>query len=110
MFLCVLLTSLRLQRLREISRNKSTELARLYSQVRWHGQHNADLVVRTIEANTMVTDLGVRQHALEKELAQTANEHDSQRAAAEQRSQEVEVQAAELQRARTALEQKEAEL
>jgi hypothetical protein len=62
-----------LQRLREISRNKSAELARLYSQVRWLGQYNAKLVVRTIEANTLVTDLGARQRALEEELAQAAN-------------------------------------
>ena len=60
---------LRLQRLREISCNKSAELARLYSQVRWLGQYNAYLVVRTIEANTLVTDLGARQHTLEEELA-----------------------------------------
>ena len=57
------------QRLREISCNKSVELARLYSQVRWLGQHNASLVVRTIEANALVTDLGARQCALEEELA-----------------------------------------
>ena len=74
---------LRSQRLREISRNKSAELARLYSHVRWLGQHNASLVVRTIEANTLVTDLGARQRALEEELAQAANERDAQSAAAE---------------------------
>ena len=51
----------------------------------------------------LVTDLGVRQRALEEELAQTANERDAQRAAAERKAQEVEAQAAELQR-------KEAEL
>ena len=70
----------RLQRLREISLNKSAELARLYSQVRWLGQYNAKLVIRTIEANTLVTDLGAHQHALEEELAQAANERDAQRA------------------------------
>ena len=57
------------QRLREISCNKSVELARLYSQVRWLGQYNASLVIRTIEANTLVTDLWARQCALEEELA-----------------------------------------
>jgi hypothetical protein len=56
------------------------------------------LVVRTIEANTLVTDLGARQRALEEELAQTANERDAQRAAAEWKAQEVEAQATELQR------------
>ena len=81
---------LRSQRLREISCNKSVELARLYSQVRWLGQHNAILVVRTIEANTLVTDLGARQHALEEELVQTASESDAKRAAVERKTQEVE--------------------
>ena len=77
---------LRLQRLRVISRNKSAELARFYSQVRRLGHHNASLVVRTIEANTLVTDLGGRQHALEEELSQTTNERDAQRAAAERKA------------------------
>ena len=77
---------LRSQQLREISHNKSAELARLYSQVHWLGQHNASLVVRTIDANTLVTDLGARQRALEEELAQTANERDAQRTAAERKA------------------------
>ena len=101
---------LHLQRQREILHNKSAELARLYSQVRWFGQHNASLVVRTIEANTLVTDLGARQRALEEELVQTANERDAQRAAAERKAQEVEAQAAELQRKEAELQSKEAEL
>ena len=108
--MCALLTLFHLQRLREISRNKSAELTRLYSQVRWIGQYNADLVLRLIDANTLVTTLGACQRALEEELAQTTGERDDQRAAAEQRAQEVEAQTTELQRARTTLEQKEAEL
>ena len=56
-----------------------------------------------IEANTLVTDLGARQRALEEELVRAANERDAQRVAAERKAQEVEAQAAELQR-------KEAEL
>ena len=72
-----------MQRLREISRNKSAELTRLYSQVRWLGQYNADLVLLTSDANTLVTNLGARQRALEEELAQTASERDTQRAVAE---------------------------
>ena len=96
--------------MREISCKKSAELTRLYSQVRWLGQYNADLVLRTIDTNTLVTNLGARQRALEEELAQTAGERDTQRAVAEQRAWEAEAQTAELQRARTALEQKEAEL
>ena len=83
MFSCALLTSFHLQRLREISRNKSVELTRLYSQVRWLQQCNADLVLQTIDANTLVTNLGVSQRALEEELAQTASERDTQRAVAE---------------------------
>ena len=75
-----------LQQLRDISRNKSAELTWLYSQVRWLGQYNADLVLRVIDANTLVTTLGVRQHVLEEELAQTASERDAQRAAMEQRA------------------------
>ena len=88
----------------------SAELTRLYSQVRWLGQYNAKLVLRTIDANTLVNDLGARQRALEEELARTIGERDVQRAAAEQKAQEAEAQTAELQRVRTALKQKEAEL
>ena len=97
MFLCVPLTLLRLQWLREISRNKSTELARLYFQVCWLAQYNASLVVRTIEANTLVTDLGACQRAPEEELAQATSERDAQRATADLKAQKVEAQAAELQ-------------
>ena len=77
MFLCALLTLFHLQGLREISRNKSAELTRLYSQVRWIGQYNADLVLWTIDTNTLVTNLGVRQRAVEEELAKTAGERDA---------------------------------
>jgi len=99
-----------LQRLRDISRKKSTELTRLYSQMRWLGQYNADLVLQNIDANTQLTSLGARRCVLEEELARTAGERDIPRAAAEQKAQEAEAQTAELQRIRTALEQKEAEL
>ena len=53
-----------------------------------------------------------RQHqqALEEELARATAERDVQRAAVEQKAREAEAQTAELQRTRTALEQKEAEL
>ena len=110
LILCVSLTLFYLQRLRDISRKKSAELTRLYSQMRWLGQHNADLVLRNIDANTKMTDLGARQRALEEELARTTSERDVQRAAAEQKAQEAEAQTVELQHIRTALEQKEAEL
>ena len=110
LFLCASLTLSHLQRLRDISRNMSAELTRLYSQVRWLGQYNAKLVLRTIDANTLVNDLGACQRALEEQLAQTAGERNAQRTAAAQKAQEAEAQTAELQRARTALEHKEAEL
>ena len=84
LILCVSFTFFHLQRLRDISRKKSDELTRLYSQMRWLGQHNANLVLQNIDANTKMTDLGARQQALEEEMAGTAGERDVQRAAAEQ--------------------------
>ena len=86
MILFVSFTLFHLQRLRDISRKKSDELNRLYSQMSWLGQHNADLVLKNIDANTKMTDLGARQWALEEELAQTAGERDVRRAAAEQKA------------------------
>ena len=83
LILCVSLTLFYLQRLRDILCKKSTELTWLYSQMRWLGQHNADLVLRNIDANTKMTDLGALQRALEEELARTAGERNVQRAAAE---------------------------
>ena len=109
-FNVLLPTPFHLQRLREISREKSAEMTRLYSQVRWLGQHNAGLVLQNIDTNTKMADLGARQQALEEELARAAGERDVQRATAEQKAREAEGQTAELQRTRTALEQKEAEL
>ena len=53
-----------------------------------------------------MADLGARQQELEEELAWAAGERDVQRAAAEQKAWEAEVQTAELQHTRTALEQK----
>ena len=76
LILCVSFTLFHLQRLRDISHEKSDELTRLYSQMRWLGQHNADLVLKNIDANTKRTDLGARQRALEEELARTAGERD----------------------------------
>jgi len=67
-------------------------------------------VLKNIDANTKMTDLGARQQALEEELARTAGERDVQKAAAEQKAQEAEARTAELQRVRAALEQKEVEL
>ena len=110
MILCVSFTLFHLQRLRDISRKKSDELTWLYSQMLGIGQHNADLVLKNIDANTKMTDLGVRQQALEEDLARTTGERNVQRAAAEQKAQEGEARTAELKCVRTSLEQKEAEL
>ena len=53
-------------------------------------------MLKNIDANTKMTDLGARQQALEEELARTAGERDVQRAAAEQKAQEAEARTAEL--------------
>jgi len=97
------------QRLWDISREKSAEMTRMYSQMSQLGQHNAELVLKNIEANTKMADLGARQQALEEELARVTGERDVQRAVAEQKAREAETQAAELQRLRTALEEKNRE-
>ena len=73
-------------------------MSRLHSQIGWLGQHNAELVLKNIEANTKMTDLGARQQALEEELARVTGERAIQRAAAEQKTREAEEQTAELQR------------
>ena len=77
---------------------------RLYSQMSQLGQHNAELVLKNIDANTKMEDMGARQQALEEELERVTDERDVQRAAAEQKARKAEAQAAELQRLRTALE------
>ena len=73
-FNVLLPTPFHLQRLREISRKKSAEMTRLYSQMSWLGQHNAELVLKNIEANTKMADLGARQQALEEGLARGTGE------------------------------------
>ena len=83
-------TPFHLQRLREILRGKSAEMTRLYSQMSWLGQHNAELVLKNIEANTKIADLGARQQELEEGLARVAGERAIQRAAAEQKAREAE--------------------
>ena len=110
LILFVLPTPLLLQRLKDILHKKSAEMSRLYSYVHWLGQHNASLVLRSVDDNTKMTDLEARRQALEEELAWTAGERDVQTAAAEQKAQEAEAQTAELQCTRTAFELKEAEL
>ena len=53
-------------------------------------------MLKNIDANTKMIDLGARQQVLEEELARTTGERDIQRAAAEQKSQEAEARTAEL--------------
>ena len=79
---------------------------RLYSQMSQLGQHNAELVLKNIDANTKMADLGARQQALEEELARVTDERNAQRAAAEQKAREAEAQTAELQRLQTELEER----
>ena len=62
-----------MQQLREISREKSAEMNRLYSQMSQLGQHNAELVLKNIDVNTRMADLGARQQALEVELARVTD-------------------------------------
>ena len=95
-----------MQQLREISREKSAEMNRLYSQMSQLEKHNAERVLKNIDANTKMANLGARQQALEEELARVTDERNAQRAAAEQKAREAEAQAAELQRLRTALEER----
>ena len=78
-----------MQQLREISREKSAEMTRLYSQMSQLGQHSAELVLKNIDANTKMADQGARQQALEEELARVTGERDVQRAAAEQKAREA---------------------
>ena len=66
---------------------------RLYSQLSQLGQHNAELVLKNIDANAKMADLGARQQALEEELARVG-ERDVQMAAAEEKAREAEAQAA----------------
>ena len=70
------------QRLRQISRDKSAELAQQYSKVQWLEQWNTNLIARLGEANTLVSDLWAQDRARKEELARAIEERDAQRAAA----------------------------
>jgi hypothetical protein len=65
------------QRLRQISRDKSTELAQQYSEVQWLEQQNTTLIERLGEANTLVSDLGAQDRARKEELARAIEERDA---------------------------------
>ena len=75
-FNVLLPTPFHLQRLREISHEKSAEMTRMYSQMSWLGQHNAELVLKNIEANTKMADLGACLQALDEDLAWVTGERD----------------------------------
>jgi hypothetical protein len=81
-----------------MSRDKSDELAHQYTRVYWLEQDNARLLAQIGEVISLVSDLEERDHVREDELAQACCERDVQRAAAEQKAQEVEAQAPELRR------------
>ena len=61
LILFVLPTPFLSQRLKDILRKKSAEMSQLYSQVRWLGQHNAGLVLQSVDANTKMMDLEARR-------------------------------------------------
>ena len=63
LILFVLPTPFLLQRLRDISRMKSAEMTQLYSQVRWLRQHNAGLVLQSVDTNMKMTDMEARWQA-----------------------------------------------
>ena len=71
------------QRLRQISCDKSAELAQQHSEVQWLEQQNATLIERLGKANALVSDLGAQDRARKEELARAVEERDAQTAAAE---------------------------
>ena len=71
------------QRLRQISRDKSAELAQQYSKVQWLEQWNANLIVQLGKANTLVSDLGAQDRERQEELTRAIEERDAQRAVVE---------------------------
>ena len=51
-------------------------MTRMYSQMSQLRQLNAELVLKNIDANTKMADLGARQQVLEEDLARVAVERD----------------------------------
>ena len=98
------------QQLLHLSRDKSVKLAQQYSKVHWLKQYNASLLVQLGKADTLMSDLGLRDRVWEVELARAIDMRDAQRAAAEQKAREIELQVAALQQKDVVLEAKEAEL
>ena len=69
MFMYFPLTPFHLQQLKQITRDRIVELARLYAKVDWLKQHKDSLIARLNEANTLVSDLGAQDRAQKEELA-----------------------------------------
>ena len=62
----------------------------------WLERYSASIGLRLNEAMTQASRMEVRAHDLEVELARANNEHNVQRAVAEQRAKEAELQVAAL--------------
>ena len=79
------------QQLMILSRDKSVKLAQLYSRVDWLERYSTSVGLRLNEATTQASRIEVRAHDLGVELTHANNEHNVQRAAAEQRVKEAEL-------------------
>ena len=77
--------------------------------MQWLEQWNTNLIARLGEANTLVSDLGSQDRARKEELARAIEERDAQRAAGEQKAQEVELLNAALRQKDEALEARAAQ-
>ena len=79
-----------------LSRDKSVKLAQMYSRVDWLERDSASVDLRLNEATAQASRMEVHAYDLERELARTTTEHNTQRAATEQRAREAELQVAAL--------------
>jgi len=79
-----------------LSRDKSIKLAHLYSRVDWLERYSASVGLRQNEATTQASKIEARAHGLELELTRANGEHDTQRATANQKDKEAELQVAAL--------------
>ena len=79
-----------------LSRDKSVKLAYLYSRVGWLEKYNASLGLRLNEASTQASKMEARARGLELELTRANGERNAQRATAEQKAKEAELQVAAL--------------
>ena len=64
------------QRLKQMSHDKSDELAHQFTRVHWLEEDNARLLAQIGEVNAQVSELEEREHVREEELAQARREHD----------------------------------